>query len=117
MKTWCDREPERYTRVSPMHRLRVDAPPFFIIHGDSDTLVNVAESRAFSRGLRDASDNPVLYAEMAGGQHAFDVFPSVRTCWLLRAVERFLALTYAQHLAGVEGEVAEDQLEQELTAG
>lgn len=117
MKVRRDREPERYTSVSPMHRLRPDAPPFFIIHGDSDTLVNVAESRSFSRRLRDISDGPVLYAEMAGGQHAFDLFSSVRTGRILQAVEQFLALTYEQHRTGVVGEPAESQLEQELTSG
>lgn len=117
IKARRDRDPERYTRVSPMHRLRDDAPPFFIIHGDADTLVNVNESRTFSRRLREISDEPVLYAEMAGGQHAFDVFSSVRTGRLLQAVEQFLALTYEQHRTGVVGELAEDQLEQELTGG
>jgi acetyl esterase/lipase len=117
MKVRRDKAPDRYIKVSPMHRLRVDAPPFFIIHGDADTLVNVAESREFSRRLRDTSDNPVLYAEMAGGQHAFDIFSSVRTGRVLQAVQQFLALSYEQHRSGVVGEIAEEQLEQELTGG
>jgi acetyl esterase/lipase len=108
MKARADREPERFRAVSPTHRVHAGAPPFFVVHGDADTLVPVAESREFVERLRSVSAAPVLYAEMKGGQHAFDVIPTVRTVRVLRAVERFLALTYAG--------ARENELEQELTA-
>ena len=36
------------------------------------------------------SKQPVAYAEMQGAQHAFEVFPSVRTARVIEGVERFL---------------------------
>lgn len=108
MKAKPGREPERFARVSPLHRLHADAPPFFVVHGDRDTLVPVAESREFVDRLRAASDAPVLYAEMKGAQHAFDVLPTVRTVRVLRAIERFLAVTHREQGAAA--------LDRELTA-
>lgn len=84
-------EPQRFRAASPTHRVRVDAPPFLVIHGDSDTLVPVADARRFVAALREASESPVLYAELAGAEHAFDIVPSVRTARVVETIERFLA--------------------------
>ena len=84
-------DPQRYRDASPMFRVHADAPPFFVIHGESDSLVPVEEARLFVERLRETSDERVLYAEMAGGQHAFDVIPSWRTIPVIEAIERFLA--------------------------
>ena len=45
--------------------------------------------------LREVSKNPVAYAEIRGAQHAFDIFPSVRSVHVLHGVERFLEWTRA----------------------
>jgi len=81
---------EDYEKASPFHRVRPDAPPFFVIHGHHDSLVPVAEARHFVNKLRAISQSPVVYAELPGAQHAFDVFPSIRSAHVVRAVERFL---------------------------
>jgi acetyl esterase/lipase len=65
-------------------------PPFFVIHGHSDSLLPVEQARLFVERLRAVADNPVVYAELPGAQHAFDVFPSIRSAHVVRAVERFL---------------------------
>ena len=92
-----------FEKASPMSRIRPDAPPFFVIHGERDTLVPVAEARLFVDLLREASKAPVLYAELPGAQHAFEVFPSERTGHALMGVERFLAWTYSAWKAEREG--------------
>jgi acetyl esterase/lipase len=84
------RYPDEYRAASPLYRVRDDAPPFFVIHGRNDTLVPVAEARSFVERLRSVSKNPVAYAELPGAQHAFDVFPSIRSAYVLRGVEYFL---------------------------
>jgi acetyl esterase/lipase len=76
--------------ASPLALVRADAPPFFIIHGSKDSLVNVAEARELARRLGETSDSVVAYAELPGAQHAFDVFASIRSAHVIRAVERFL---------------------------
>lgn len=119
VKARVDYERERFERVSPLHRIHAGAPPFFIVHGSSDSLVPLVGAREFAEQLRASSDAPVLYAEMRGAQHAFDVFPSVRTARIVCAIERFLAVTYAQHAEAApagEGEPAEQELAEELAA-
>ena len=66
MKAFLAEEPEKFEAASPIHHLRPDAPPFFVIHGDRDTLAPVADARTFVDQLRAVSSEPVLYAEMAG---------------------------------------------------
>jgi acetyl esterase/lipase len=87
--------PDDYRAASPLYRVRPDAPPFLILHGRNDTLVPVADGRAFAARLREQAKNPVAYAELSGAQHAFDVFPSLRSAGVVRGVARFLEWAHA----------------------
>jgi dipeptidyl aminopeptidase/acylaminoacyl peptidase len=89
---------EAFERASPMSRVHADAPPFFVVHGDRDTLVPVAEARRFSDLLRTTLRVPVVYAEIPGAQHAFEIFPSLRSTFVVHGVERFLAWLYSAYL-------------------
>ena len=71
--------PDDYRAASPLYCVRPDAPPFLVLHGSNDTLVPVGEALAFVARLREVSKSPVAYAEIRGAQHAFDIFPSVRS--------------------------------------
>ena len=64
--------------------------------GQSDTLVPVADARRFVAEVRRASESPVLYAELAAAEHAFDIVPSVRTARVVETIERFLATIRAE---------------------
>ena len=98
LKASPDEMPEAWDRASPIARVREDAPPAFVIHGDADTLVPVAEARHFVRALAEKTRAPLAYAELGGAQHAFEIFPSVRTLHTVNAVHRFLAWVYSEHL-------------------
>ncbi|HEX5615699.1 MAG TPA: alpha/beta hydrolase [Acidimicrobiia bacterium] len=93
MKVPRDEAPERYADASPMNHLRPDTPPALVIHGSLDNLVPVDEARHFAAMLRDVSTNPVVYVELPGAHHAFDVFHSVRTLHAVAAVDAFLSWT------------------------
>ncbi len=84
-------DPELFREASPTWRTTPDAPPFLVLHGDQDTLVPVPDARTFVDRLREATDSPVLYAELAGAEHAFDIVPSVRTARVVETIELFLA--------------------------
>src|SRR5262245_31901100 len=99
MKAALDEAREAYELASPMSRVGADAPPFFVIHGDHDTMVPVEEARRFVALLREAIPGRVAYAEIPGAQHAFEIFPSLRTMFVVQGVERFLAWVYSQHVA------------------
>jgi acetyl esterase/lipase len=87
--------PEDYRAASPLYRITPDAPPFLVVHGRNDTLVPVAEARAFVARLREAAKNPVVYAELSGAQHAYDLFTSFRSAGVVRGVARFLEWCHA----------------------
>jgi len=92
-----DVDPDAFRKASPVARIRHDAPPFFVIHGAHDSLAPVIEGRAFSQVLREKSQRPVVYAEIPGAQHAFEVFHSLRTHNVIQGVDRFLAHVYADY--------------------
>jgi dipeptidyl aminopeptidase/acylaminoacyl peptidase len=85
-----EEDPEGWAAYSPIDRIHGDAPPMMIIHGDADVLVPVGGARRFTEALGRSSSNPVVYVELHGAQHAFEVFPSFRTVRTVEYVERFL---------------------------
>jgi len=99
MKAAYHEAPEHYEKASPMSRVHADAPPFLVIHGDLDTLATVEEARGFVTALRAVSRNPVAYAEIPGAQHAFELFPSLRSMLVVHGVERFVAYLHSQYAA------------------
>src|SRR3954454_24094937 len=90
-------DPKVAEDATPLLHVHSDAPPFFVIHGAHDSLVPVAEARDLVRRLREVSGEPVVYAELPGAQHAFDVFHSIRSAHVIRGAERFLRWVHAQH--------------------
>jgi acetyl esterase/lipase len=82
--------PEVFEAGTPLLRVGKDAPDFFVLHGAHDTLVSVEQARLFVARLREVSGASVVYAELPGAQHAFDVFPSVRSAHVVRAIDRYL---------------------------
>lgn len=97
MKTSPKKDRRAYEKASPMDRIEEgeNVPPTFVVHGRNDSLVPVGEARSFVRLLREASArrHPIVYAELPGAQHAFEVFRSIRTAHVVDAMARFLAVT------------------------
>jgi acetyl esterase/lipase len=86
---------ELYRAASPAHRIGPAAPPFFILHGGADVFAPVAQARRFADLLR-AAGGIVVFGELPGAQHAFDVLGSPRAEAAAGAVERFLTLVHAE---------------------
>ena len=91
------RHHQEYVDASPSHRLRADAPPFFILHGQDDSIIPVPEGREFAAALKEVSTSPVVYAEIPHAQHAFDFYyGSPRAHYTAQAVEEFLSWVMAK---------------------
>jgi acetyl esterase/lipase len=90
MKTSAAEHPELFRAASPTYRVRADAPPFFVLQGQNDTLVPVEEARTFVAALRAVSRAPVAYAELPLAQHAFDILASLRCQATTNGVAAFL---------------------------
>lgn len=85
-----ERHPHVFHNASPIARVRLDAPPFLIVHGAADTVVPVAQARDFADRLRETSRSTVGYLEVPGAQHGFDLADGARTESVVRAIGLFL---------------------------
>lgn len=81
---------EPFRTASPLAHVGPGAPDFFVLHGVNDGLVSVRQARAFVAALRERSGAVVSYLELPSTQHAFEVFSSIRSQQVIRAVERWL---------------------------
>jgi acetyl esterase/lipase len=93
---------------SPVDYAHPDAPPLLIAHGGQDTFPGVPpeHARAFVQELRRAGSDPVVYVELPGAQHSFDLLHSIRFETLIDGIEEFAAWVCAkspEHPAGSEG--------------
>jgi acetyl esterase/lipase len=91
--------PELWDLACPVAQIHADAPPYMILHGVLDSLAAVAEARVFSQKLRESSKNPVVYVEMTGAEHAWEMVHSLRTEHTIDGVHRFLEWVRAGNAA------------------
>ena len=80
---------EVYRALSPYERIGPDAPPFFVVQGVNDTLVDVNVARSFVAKFRAVAFAPIYYVELPFTQHAFDLTASPRTSATTRAAVAF----------------------------
>ncbi len=116
MKAFFEQEPEKFHRASPIDRVHPDAPPFLIVHGDRDTLAPVEDARLFAETLRKISRSAVIYTELPGAQHAFDIFPSPRTSRMLDGTLRFLTAMHDRAQSATDSGRAEQFSRPEVKA-
>ena len=70
---------------------RDDMPPMLVIHGEKDIVAPAPDASAFVERVRTVSSRPVIYTELPGAHHNFDMFESVRSAAVNAAVEAFTA--------------------------
>jgi hypothetical protein len=78
-----------YEQMSPYHRITPDSPPFLVVQGGNDTLVDPNVARGFVERFRRVALAPIYYVELPLTQHAFDHTASPRTSSTLRAAVAF----------------------------
>nr|WP_090341209.1 alpha/beta hydrolase [Mycolicibacterium malmesburyense]CRL71002.1 alpha/beta hydrolase domain-containing protein [Mycolicibacterium malmesburyense] len=82
--------PGVYRKASPIAQVHPDAPPFLVVHGTGDSVIPVAQARAFVERLRAVSRSAVSYIELPGAGHAFDMTDGARTGSAATAIGLFL---------------------------
>jgi len=96
-------DPHAFEEASPLLQVTPDdTPDFFVLHGTRDTMVEVEQARQFVARLREVSQGTVVYAELPGAQHAFDLFPSLRSTQVVRAIDRYLHWHHRTWQAGLD---------------
>jgi hypothetical protein len=95
--------PELFEKASPIHRIAPDAPPFLLLQGKSDTLVDYNVARTFASRYRTivGADAPLWHVELPLTQHAYDLSHSPRTTATTRAAVAFAEWAVAQPSATV----------------
>jgi len=78
-----------YEQMSPYHRISEAAPPFLVVQGGNDTLVDVNVARDFVERFRHRALAPIYYVQLPLTQHAFDHTASPRTSSTTRAAVAF----------------------------
>lgn len=78
--------PALYELMSPLTHIHSAAPPFLIVHGDKDSLTCLGEAQYFASQLDEVSNQSVEFAEVPGAQHAFELFSSLRSEYVLKGV-------------------------------
>ena len=106
LKKKLEDDREAFEQASPLHQVSPDAPPFFVVHGTHDSLLAVDDARVFAARLREVSRAPVVFAELEGAQHAFELFHSPRTHHVIRGVHRFLGTVYSEYLQAIQQRAA-----------
>lgn len=88
--TWVEREPGAPS--APLELLHDGAPPMLVAHGTHDSFVPVTAARDFVERFRTAApDSRLVYLELPGAQHSFDLYDSVRFRAVVDAAESFTA--------------------------
>jgi len=80
-----------------MYRVHADAPPFFVIHGDRDTLAPVEEARRFVESCAGSHARRWLRRAARCAARLRDL-PVAPTALVIHGVERFLAHLYSEYL-------------------
>ncbi|WP_051341272.1 alpha/beta hydrolase [Pseudonocardia spinosispora] len=102
--TTFDTDERTWRQASPALRVGSDTPPFLVVHGSTDAIVGVEQSRRFVTALRAGSPSPVGYAELPHAQHGFDTFATARTAHTVDAVYRFLTSVHQGRVTAGAGQ-------------
>jgi len=81
--------PHVFEEISPYHRIRPDAPPFLVVQGSTDSLVDVGVARSFTRRFLEVALAPLYYVELPLTQHSYDLVASPRSSATTRAAVAF----------------------------
>jgi acetyl esterase/lipase len=82
-------DPARFRDWSPIELVSPGTVPFLVVQGAADNLVPAAQTRAFVEKLRAIPGQRVVYLELPGAPHAFEVFHSVRAEAAIGAIQQF----------------------------
>ena len=91
---------ELWKLASPVEQVTANTPPFFMLHGKDDSFLSVDEGRQMAEALR-AHNAELIFAELARGQHAFDIFTTPLTAYFVEAARVVLTQQAVKHNTAV----------------
>jgi acetyl esterase/lipase len=91
-------QPGLFESASPISHVHRGAPPFFVLHGENDSVIPSVQAQAFCAALRKTGASTVCYAELPNAHHAFDMFATLRSRLAADAVADFFGVVYGRYL-------------------
>ena len=91
-------QPALFESASPISHVHRHAPPFFVLHGENDSVIPSVQAQTFCAALREAGAPSVSYAELPNAHHAFDMFATIRSRLAADAVADFFGVVYGRYL-------------------
>jgi acetyl esterase/lipase len=91
-------DPKMFESASPISHAHREAPPFFVLHGENDSVIPSVQAQAFCMALHEAGAPTVCYAELPNAHHAFDTVATVRSRLAADAVADFFGVIYGRYL-------------------
>jgi acetyl esterase/lipase len=91
-------DPELWDEASPIAQVGPHAPPMFVVHGTHDSVIPLAEADAFVRAMRAVGGQGVVFAQLYGAQHGWDLFNTPWTGHTVDAVHSFSRYVYSTYL-------------------
>jgi acetyl esterase/lipase len=75
---------------SPFDYADRGSEPLLIVHGGQDTFTSASQARTLAEQARRATTKPVVYVELPGAQHSFDLLSSIRLEAVIDGIEAFV---------------------------
>jgi acetyl esterase/lipase len=94
---------EAWKRASPARSVTADRPPFLVVHGSADWVVDPVESQSLVDAMRAVGGPPVGHIEVPYANHGFDFFASVRSLLLAEGIAVALEALNTRRLQRAEG--------------
>ena len=90
---WGERLGSSAKQFSPLHHISKRTPPTLLIHGNSDSVVDIRHSQAFHQRMLELGNQSRL-VEVPGADHAFAVFgfgPASGNIFAVLEIDRYLS--------------------------
>jgi acetyl esterase/lipase len=84
---------------SPFDYADRGSPPLLVVHGDQDTLTSAYIAHNLADRVARQSSEPVVYAELPGAQHSFDLLTSIRFEAVIDGIDAFEAAVRERRLS------------------
>jgi acetyl esterase/lipase len=75
---------------SPVDYADRGSVPLLIVHGGQDTFTSASRARELAERARRVTAGPVVYVELPGAQHSFDLLSSIRVEAVIDGIEAFV---------------------------
>ena len=102
MKSDPQTDRDAWIRASPARAATAERPPFLVVHGAADWVVDAVESRSLVDAMRAAGGPAVGHIEVPYANHGFDFFASARSLLLAEGIAVALEALNARRLERAE---------------